>query len=92
MFQSADSFQVDGSQWSRDADAALLKQPVEDPLVQYAQAPTVPTIPQPVVPSQPGYQLPADPREQYEQGNQNFLYGHMKGCSFIDGRWQDCQQ
>jgi hypothetical protein len=91
-FESADSFQVEGNQWSRDPEAGLLKQPVDDPLVQYAQAPATPEIPQPVAPSQPGYQTPPDPREQYEQGNQNFLNGYMKGCVLIDGRWQDCQQ
>jgi hypothetical protein len=92
VFESADAYQVEGNMWSRDPTAALLQQPVEDPLVQYAQAPNVPTIPQPVIPSGPGSPLPADPRSQYETGNQNFLYGHMKGCTFIDGRWQDCQQ
>ena len=91
-FASGDSFSIDGNMWSRDPEAALLKQPVDDPLVQYAQAPVTPEIPQPVAPSQPGYQTPPDPREQYEQGNQNFLNGYMKGCVLIDGRWQDCQQ
>ncbi|WP_284947091.1 hypothetical protein [Acidisoma cladoniae] len=91
-FEGPDSYQIDGVVWSRDPVAALLQQPVDDPLVQYAQAPVSPMIPQPVAPSAPQEQLPSDPRSQYEVGNQNFLYGHMKGCSFIDGRWQDCQQ
>lgn len=92
IFESPDRYQVDGIVWSRDPEAALLQQPVADPLVQYAQAPVAPRIPQPSIPSQTTTSLPSDPRSQYETGNQNFLYGYMKGCSFIDGRWQDCQQ
>ena len=88
-FTGPDTFQVDGHVWSRDPTAALLRQPVPDPLVQYAEAPVAPTIPHPNNTAGP---LPRDPRAQYEQGNQNFLNGYMRGCTMIDGRWQNCQQ
>jgi hypothetical protein len=92
-FESADSYQVDGNVWSRDPDAALLRQPVPDPLMQYAQAPSAPIMRQPVIQPPPYDPTPQpDPRQQYEQGNQNFLNGYMRGCTMIDGRWQDCQQ
>ena len=91
-FQSADSYEVNGNQWSRDPDAALLRQPVPDPLMQYAQAPVSPAIPQPYNPSPYDPSPQPDPRQKYENGNSNFLNGYMRGCTMIDGQWRDCQQ
>jgi hypothetical protein len=92
-FTSPDAYESGGGVWSRDADAMLLQQPVADPLVQYAQAPVQPQIPQPVAPLSPsGSSLPADPRAQYEKGNDQFLNGYMRGCTMINGQWQDCSQ